>query len=238
MTDSKQQKIPKEVPMAKEKPKSFPMLPVAHWWRLRERFKQSLPGVVTDNYLATALNTQPISARTNVLPYLKDMGLLDNEGKTQELAKAWRDDEQYPEICQEIRKKIYPEELVSAVPNPSLDRSATERWFANHTGAGSAAVKRMAAIYTVISEGDVSKKPEKETQKEGAPTRKKGMVKDEKKKSALPSAPPAIPQVPLPGGTLALPGVNINLQIHISSDATPDQIDRIFESMAKHIYRK
>jgi len=28
------------------------------------------------------------------------------------------------------------------------------------------------------------------------------------------------------------------LQIHISADATPDQIDKIFESMAKHIYKK
>ncbi len=224
--------------MAKEKPKSFPMLPVAHWWRLRERFKQSLPGVVTDNYLATALNTKPSSARANVLPYLKDMGLLDNEGKTQELAKAWRDDEQYAEVCQKIRKEIYPDELISAVPNPSLDRSATERWFANHTGAGNNAVKRMAAIYTVISEGDISKKPEKEGQKERPPSRKKDVVEDKQKKPALPSAPPTVPQTSLPGSIPALPGVNINLQIHISSDATPDQIDKIFESIAKHIYRK
>jgi len=41
--------------MAEEKKSSFPMLPVAHWWSLREKFKQSIPGVVTDNYLATAL---------------------------------------------------------------------------------------------------------------------------------------------------------------------------------------
>ena len=32
-------------------------------------------------------------------------------------------------------------------------------------------------------------------------------------------------------------GININLEIHISSDATPDQIDSIFASMAKHIYK-
>ena len=196
-----------------------------------------MPGVVTDNYLATALSTQPISARANVLPYLKDMGLIDDEGKTQELAKAWRDDEQYAEVCQKIRKKIYPDDLIAAVPNPSIDRSAAERWFANHTGAGSAAVKRMAAIYTVISEGDVSKKPQKERQMERATTRK-GVAKTGKKKSAPSSTPQATPHVSYTGGTPALPEVNINLQIHISSDATPDQIDKIFESIAKHIYRK
>jgi len=38
--------------------KSFPMLPGAHWWALRDKFKQSIPGVVTESYLAAALNMQ------------------------------------------------------------------------------------------------------------------------------------------------------------------------------------
>ena len=33
-----------------------------------------------------------------------------------------------------------------------------------------------------------------------------------------------------------IPAININLQIHISSDASSEQIDKIFESMSKHIY--
>jgi hypothetical protein len=36
-------------------PTSFPMLPIAHWWTLRKKFKQSIPGVVTASYLATVL---------------------------------------------------------------------------------------------------------------------------------------------------------------------------------------
>ncbi len=40
--------------MAEQK-KSYPMLPIAHWWALRKKFKQSIPGVVTDSYLATVL---------------------------------------------------------------------------------------------------------------------------------------------------------------------------------------
>src|ERR1700693_3280313 len=35
-----------------------------------------------------------------------------------------------------------------------------------------------------------------------------------------------------------MPGIYINLQIHISADSTPDQIDEIFKSMAKHIYQR
>ena len=34
------------------------------------------------------------------------------------------------------------------------------------------------------------------------------------------------------------PELNINVQIHISSDAEHDQIDKIFESMAKHLFNR
>lgn len=80
-----------------EPKKSYPMLPIAHWWALRKKFKQSIPGVVTDSYLATVLDMEANSARANVLPFLKTLGIIDNEGKTGERATQWRDDEHYPE---------------------------------------------------------------------------------------------------------------------------------------------
>jgi len=228
--------------MAKEKKTSFQMLPVAHWWNLREKFKQSIPGIVTDNYLATALNTQPRSARANILPYLKDIGLIDQEGKTQDLAKAWRDDKQYADVCKKIRDNLYPDDLIAAVPTPSEDREAIERWFANHTGAGTAAVRRMATIYITISEADVSKKPDKKAKKQGAKPKAKVPQKKQKDntggKTAERQSPPPPAPTPLAPSASGAPGLNINLEIHISSDATPDQIDKIFESMAKHIYQK
>jgi hypothetical protein len=33
----------------------------------------------------------------------------------------------------------------------------------------------------------------------------------------------------------ALPQLHVNIQLHISPDTSPEQIDRIFESMAKHL---
>jgi len=223
--------------MAEEMKKHFPMLPIAHWWNLRDKFKQSIPGVVTDNYLASALDTTPKSARNNILPYLKDIGLIDEEGKTQELAKAWRDDHQYSDVCKKILESIYPEELRSAISTPNEERRAVGRWFANHTGTGASAVRRMAAFYIVLSEGDVSKKPDKKEtitpkKKEARPrtqARSKSTVMTE------PQTEPSKQQTLAPPWG---PGVNINLEIHISSDASPDQIDKIFESMAKHIYKK
>ena len=52
----------------------------------RKKFEQSIPGVVTDNYLATVLNMGVESVRANVLPFLKPLGIIDDEGKTTEWA--------------------------------------------------------------------------------------------------------------------------------------------------------
>ena len=34
------------------------------------------------------------------------------------------------------------------------------------------------------------------------------------------------------------PSVHIDIQIHIDSSATSEQIDQLFESMARHLYRR
>lgn len=222
----------------KNKKKSYPLLPVAHWWTLRDKFKQSIPGVVTANYLATALNTQPRSARNNVLPYLKDFGLIDDEGKTTDLAKAWRDDKQYPDVCRKIQTRIYPEELVAAISNPGEDRGNVERWFANETGAGRGAVRRMAGIYIVVSEADASKNAGKQVKPKAKIPTKKSTEKLGKEIKASHPLKQGKPENVTNGHAPVAPGLNINLQIHISADATPDQIDKIFESMARHIYKR
>lgn len=219
--------------------KTFPMLPGNHWWALRAKFKQSIPGVVTDNYLSAALRMQPKSARANVLPYLKDIGLVDEEGKTQDIAKAWRDDQQYAEVCKQIRERVYPDELPSAAPDPSADRETISRWFAQHTGAGNSAVRRMTQFYIILAEADLAKSPKKKANKPKKADKKAKEKKTEKKDAITTptvTKPPVTAKELQP--TTGVPGVSINLEIHISADATPDQIDKIFESMAKHIYRR
>jgi len=66
--------------MADEGKNSYPMMPVKHWWALRRKFKQSIPGTVTDNYLATSLDMELKSARSNILPFLQQMGMIDPDG--------------------------------------------------------------------------------------------------------------------------------------------------------------
>jgi hypothetical protein len=229
-----------------EEQKTYPMLPVAHWWALRKKFKQSIPGVVTDSYLSTVLSMAVNSARGNILPYLKTLGIIDEEGKTGERARRWRDDEHYGEVCKEIQKEVYPAELPEAVPDPVEDRKKVERWFAQKTGLGTVAVGRMAVLYGVIATADASKQPDQER---GERTKKDG--KDNPKKTAkveLASPIPGttVPAAPFPAhdaqsqqsAAPQAPGIYINLQVHISADSTPDQIDAIFASMAKHIYKR
>lgn len=222
--------------------KSYPMLPVAHWWTLRRKFIQSIPGVVTDNYLATVLGMAERSAQGNVLPYLKKLGIIDEDGKTGEMAKKWRDDQHYPEVCKEMLIEVYPQELLDAVTDPK-HRAQAERWFANDTGTGEVAARRMAALYMVLLEADPSKQAEQE---KGEHTKKAVSGHAEKKaekkinmKTAPNSTAPAPAHVDHKAAhaTSQMPCININLEIHISADSTPEQIDQIFLSMAKHIYK-
>ena len=216
-----------------EQKKSYPMLYISHWWALRKKFRQSIPSVVTDSYLATVLKTEAKSARANVLPFLKTLGIIDNEGKTGERAKEWRDDARYPAVCKSILQEVYPQELLDAVTDPT-QREQAESWFSHKTGAGEGAVGRMAALYSVLLEADASKQPDEKAE------RARPEKKVEKKPVAAVPAPVVV-EKPAPNNVTNLPqipGININLEIHISADSTPHQIDAIFASMAKHIYQR
>ncbi len=225
--------------MANDKKAAFPLMPTTHWWTLRTKFQQSIPGVVTDSYVATVLSMQENSARANVLPYLKQVGIINDEGKPTDRAKKWRDNVQYRTVCKEIIKEVYPQELIDACPDPLSDRASAKRWF-GMTGAGEVAIRRMTSFYSILSEADPSKAPEsikskkvsKNSVKKKETIKKKETDKDQQIKNELPINGLNT------GVTTSIPGININLQIHISADASPDQIDKIFESMAKHIYKR
>ena len=53
----------------------------------------------------------------------------------------------------------------------------------------------------------------------------------------MPTSTPATITTPVTSGGQAQPSLHIDIQVHISPDASPDQIDQIFSSMAKHLYK-
>ena len=230
--------------------KSYPILPVSQWWALRKKFKQSIPGVVTDTYISAALSMGVTSDRNNVLPYIKALGIIDSEGKPTERAKLWRDDEHYQEVCKAIVESVYPGELRDAVPDPAAERDKANRWFAHHTGAGANAVGKMVSVYSVLAEADITKQPgqdKKSTPSKASASknpviRKKAVVDSnsasQSPNDALKTTTSSNNGSQTRGKSIDRgPELNINLQIHISADASSDQIDQIFASMSKHLYK-
>jgi hypothetical protein len=183
------------------------------------------------------------SARSNVAPYLRAFGLVGPEGKPTELVKQWRDDEGYASVCKKILEATYSQELIHAIDDVATGRPKAERWFQNKAGVGQNAAGKMASIFMIVYEGDASKAPDARntaTPKKATKsveTSRKSETKTERKpvtpRSGLDVDPPGERKRPPSNG----PDVNINLQIHISADASPDQIDQIFMSMSKHLYK-
>lgn len=230
--------------MADDQRTTFPDLPVSQWWKLRTFFKSKLPTVVNLEYLMSTLNISETTAN-NTLRNLAILGIIDNEGKTTELANRWRDDELYSQVCKDIRERIYPEELRD-IAQAAGDRSSLVSWFGRKTRIGEKAAHKNAAIFEVIKEGDLSKVKEA---KEGKVQTK---PRTRSRKSAPPKAGPVIsppkaegsaegllfkPEKPYLPDTPLTPTIHIDVQIHISPEAKPDQIEKIFESIAKHLYQ-
>lgn len=230
--------------MANNEKQTYPILPVKHWWVLRNRFKQSIPSAVTAGFLATSLGMQESSAKANILPALIAFKIIDEDGKPTERAVQWRDDQQYPKICTDIKQEIYPQELIEALPGSSPDREAVERWFANKTGVGVVAARKMALVYLLLCEANPSQGQDifpapsrtKEKTKPKQPVTSSNKVEKpniaSKPLENLPNVGPADIKL-----NMISPSLHIDIQIHISSDASTDQIDQIFASMAKHLYK-
>jgi hypothetical protein len=216
---------------------TFPMLAARNWWTLRKKFNQTIPPKVTLTYLSSVLKMTPESASGNVLPYLKRMGLVDDEGKPEELANKWRSDVDYPEVCKIIRTKVYPQELEAAFPNPEEDKEGVVEWFKKQTGSGEPAAKIMASLYILLSKADPSEGEKSTAPKVGE--KKAKVSKEPKPKTKIESkgeepeeTQKQAQQEPRVAG---IPTIHIDLQIHLSPEATADQIDQIFASMARHL---
>lgn len=215
--------------MTDQQKETYPVIPAKHWWTLRKRFQQSIPTTVTPGFVAMALGMKEQSAKANIIPSLVMMGIVDQEGKPTERATRWRDDVNYPEVCREIRSELYPQELLDAVPGPSVDRPAVERWFASRTGVGQTAAKRFAVVYELLTTAAIPERREARRK----PTKRKPPMKREAETGVPVESATARAEASLFSGTV--PSIHIDIQIHISPDAKPDQIDQIFASMAKHL---
>jgi hypothetical protein len=186
-----------------------------------------------DGSLAATLDVQPAAAR-QYLTELKRIGLLDEKGAATELGERWRHDEGYDNVVDDILASSYPSGLVSIAPAGQAERSSVERWFA-HAGLGSGTAKNKAGTYIMIANdrpGEIkvrsapqrAEKPQSERRAATAP-----------KISAEKPARQEIRRRSREQPSSSFP-LNLNVQIHISADASTDQIESIFAAMRKYLH--
>jgi len=211
---------------------TYPAIPITQWWAIRERLKQSVPATITPSFLATILNMREDSARANILRSLVTCGLVDDKGKPTDRANAWRDDALYPKVCKEISTHVYPQELRDAFPGPKVAIDDAARWFANKLKVGTKAARKFAFVFALVTEADI----------------KQRKIAKPSVRAAVPKPPketPARSRVDRATGSSAdgssshnAPSLHIDIQVHISPEATPDQIDKIFDAKGKHIFKR
>ena len=205
---------------------TYPQLSFKAWTKLQKAFSNSLPQSISKHYLISMLGIKESSVHIYIKE-LKLLGLIDDQGNTTELAKKWRIESSYKEACDIMLDSIYPDELRHLAPDPLADRDLVKNWFKSANSLGESAAGKCTTVYLFLLNGDVSTLKEFNGQKKQSEKKKsnkqivKKTVPDQKTKD-IPS--------------LKHPELNISIQIHISPDLSAEQIDNVFESMAKHLY--
>lgn len=222
----------------------YPMISEKSWWQLRNQFKKTIPAVVNVSYLKSLLSLNSDQSARNILSPLKQMGIIDAEGKPQPRATEWRSDTKYASVCAAIISEIYPQELLDIFPDAQVDNASAKAWFMDTCSLGDNAAGKITSTFTMLKNGQV--KTDFDVTKSATSPKKARTSKEVKEVegddsansiSSYPTpvvhANPSIMSTPVSTTT---PSVHIDLQIHISPDASSNQIDSIFASMAKHLY--
>lgn len=222
--------------MANEKEgKGFPKIAKPNWFALRDKLKQRVPADMSASYIATAMNMAEGSARSNVVAPLKALGIIGDDGKPTELAYDWRDDKKYAEVCSSIIQAVYPQELRDLFHDSSSSLDQLTSWFMRTAKVGEPAAKMYARTYLMLLEADPSKLDDSpKSTKPRADRPKKEVQKKTKEQSTPAPSSKQSSQAPKEEHQFA-PRLHIDVQVHISPDSSPEQIEKIFEAMARHL---
>jgi hypothetical protein len=220
---------------------SYPKLGAAPWRTLRARAATAPSTKFTSTMVAATLGmATPDSASNNVVGPMRRLGLIDKDGNLTARGNKWRVDTSYGEACQEILDEIYPAELASFTDTHGVtDRAKVIIWFA-HQGLGQSNAKQAASTYAMIADKKLPEVPQADPTKSKPPTPTQRASRKPTKESPTENTVVERTEPPQPPAVQPAPGASIHLdiQIHIPADASADQIDRIFASMAKHLYQK
>jgi len=211
---------------------SYPQIPATVWWGLRGILQRTPTVTVDERFISVQLGVQEVAAR-QYLTELKRVGILTEDGRATSLAGRWRNSDTYWDAVQEILKSAYPESLLHVAPPEDQDRQKAIAWF-THEGLGSGTAGNKAATYLMIG----SRTPNESPVRSASPQKTSSEVAKAAKTSPTKQAQSAGARAEASGRHVDLMPLNVNVQIHISADATGEQIESIFSAMRRYLYDK
>ncbi len=217
----------------------FPKVSARAWRVLRAKAVSAPTTKFTPDVVAALMDlSSPDSALGNVVSPLRRLGLIDEDCALTERGNKWRVDLSFGDACQEILDEIYPEQLGALVDDDGSPDAAQVRIWFDQRGFGDSNARLMAATYVMVASKQVPEAPATDTdkaKKEASPPKQTARKpKETEKPQEIAAHEPRASPERSDGG----PTVHLDIQIHIPADATPEQIDQIFSSMARHLYAK
>jgi len=220
----------------------YPKIPSKAWAILRKRAAAAPSTKFSAATVAALLGmANADSARTNIVNHFRRVGLIDDEGALTERGNKWRIDATFAEACDEIINDVYPSDLSNLTDdNGNPNRQAVNTWF-QHQGFGGSNARQMALTYVMIAGKAVPEAPAVGATTNGPKASNSGAKPRKERSTAVDSESgrrSVNPSITTQQGSVSSgPDVHLDIQIHIPADATVEQIDQIFASMAKHLYK-
>lgn len=219
------------------RPDGYPKVTIKAWRALRTRAAAAPSTRFTPSTVAALMNmSSPKSAADNTVYPMRRLGLIDEEGALTPRGNKWRSDGTYEDACQEILDEIYPNELQSLTGADGLPDPARVRTWFDHRGFGDSNARQMAATYVMIANKKVPDQIANEP-KTGS-TRQAAQRRTRQPKAPTEQDSGNKKTQPTSSSDERGPNVHLDIQIHIPADADAEQIDQIFASMAKHLYKQ
>lgn len=207
---------------------SYPQIPATVWWGVRAILNKTPRATINEDLLGVELSVQPAAARQYVSE-LRRVGILNDENRATDLAHKWRISDTYSEAVADILASCYDDSLRSVAPS-LVEKSKAVDWFMRQ-GLGEGAARNKAATYFLIASPEPGESPQR--QGGGTQPKAKRTKSTTKKPASQESSLDATDKRNVEASGIF--PVNLNLQIHISADATSEQIESIFSAMRKHL---
>lgn len=171
----------------------------------------------------------------SILNVLSFIGFVDSSSQPTDRWLEYRGS-QHQQVLASAIKDGYSE-LFNIYPDAyKRDSSTLESFFSTKTTSGKQVISRLVRTFTTLCDmADFDGTESAPTHSTTRPSQAKSAVSQSVESQEVRESVSAPSNLSITGQDK--PSLHIDIQIHISPDASADQIDQIFSSMAKHLYK-